>query len=169
MRKKLILAIMSIAIIGSTIVSCGSGTNDGKNDTNQEQVEDINLEDLSKKISENVQLRPMGDITDEEAKEIFKLNLDQIESYSIKKGKVNTGLETIALIKVKKGQAEAVTNSLKEYIKSIQPFYPGEQEAVENAKILETGNYIGLFIIPDYEDGEGNLEKVVTAFEDEFK
>lgn len=169
MRKKLILIMMSVAIIGSTIVSCGNGANDGKTDTNQEQLKDVNLEDLSKKIVENVQLRPMGDITDEEAKEIFKLNLDQIESYSIKKGKVNTGLETIALIKVKKGQVEEVTNDLKEYIKSIQPFYPGEQEAVENAKILETGDYLGLFIIPDYEDGEGNLDKIVKIFEDEFK
>lgn len=169
MKKKIILILMLLTITGSTLISCGNNNSNNTNISSQNQVKDINPEEVINKITSNIELRAMGTLNEEETKEIFKLNLDQIEKVSIKKGQMNTGLETIAIIKAKSGQVETIKNSLEEYKKSIHPLYPGEQEAVDSATLIEKGDYLGFFIIPDYESGQGNLDKVVEIFENEFK
>lgn len=169
MKKKILLLILSFSIIGSTFIACGNSNSNTPNETSQEEIKDINPEEITNKIMNTINLRALGAINEEEAKEIFKLNLDQIEKFSIQKGQMNTGLETIAIIKTKSGQANNIKKSLEEYKNSINPLYPGEQEAIDNSKLIEKGDYLGFFIIPDYEEGQDNLSKVVEIFNNEFK
>ncbi|MGL4873371.1 MAG: DUF4358 domain-containing protein [Clostridium sp.] len=168
MRRKAILLIMTLIVTGATIVGCsGNNSNTGVG-TSQEQVKDVNPKEVVASIKEKVELRAIGPVDDEQAKEIFKLNLDNIEEYAIEKGMINTGLETLAVFKVKDGKIEEVKKSLEEYKNGMRP-YPNEEEFIKNAKFIEKGNYLGFFIVPDYEEGQGNMDKVIEEFENSFK
>lgn len=89
---------------------------------------------------------------------------------TVENGTINTGLELIAVAKVKDGKIENVKESLEKIIddKRVSAFYPGEAEAVENAKIVTKNNYIALFVIPD-EEGLGLVDTAVKAFENSIK
>ena len=84
---------------------------------------------------------------------------------------INTGLEVVAVVKAKEGKVDAVKDSLEKVIedKKASAFYPGEPEAVEAAQLKVNGNYVGLFIIPDYEEGQNNAEKAAKVFEEALK
>ncbi|MGL5647419.1 MAG: DUF4358 domain-containing protein [Clostridium sp.] len=168
MRKKVVLLILAVAMTSTIFVGCGGDNSNSGSGTAQEQVKDIEIDKVVENIKGKVELRSLGKVDDEQAKEILKLNLDDIEEYVIEKGMINTGLETIAIIKVKDGKMENVKKSLEEYKGSMRP-YPNEEEFIKNAKFIEKGNYLGFFIIPDYEEGQGNMNKVIEEFENSFK
>lgn len=84
------------------------------------------------------------------------------------KKELNTGIELLAVVKAKKGKVEDVKLALEKVKddKKEAAFYPGEGEAVDNAEIKTVDNYVGLFIIPDYDQsGENNSEKAAEIFE----
>lgn len=58
---------------------------------------------------------------------------------------------------------------MKRLRKKKAAFYPGEPEAVEAAELKVVGDYVGFFIIPDYEEGELNSKKAMEIFEEALK
>ncbi|GAB6167781.1 hypothetical protein JCM1393_02410 [Clostridium carnis] len=160
--KKIISTLLAVFVLGITITGCSSKGGEDKN---------VKPSDIVKTIKEKIELRAMMPIEEELAKEKIHLNLDDVEEYSIENGMINSGLEVIAVIKAKDGKVESVKTSLEKVIedKKAAAFYPGEPEAVEAAKVKIVGNYVGLFIIPDYEDGQNNSENAAKIFEEALK
>lgn len=162
--KKIILSLLATLMIGATVMGCSSG-GDAENTAN------VPTTDIVNKILEEVEVRMVGPVEGELAKEQYHLNLDDVEEFSIQNGMINTGIESIAVVKAKSGKVDSVKKSLEKLKedKKAAAFYPGEPEAVDAAEIKVIGNYVGLFIIPNYEDGENNAEKAMSAFEDALK
>lgn len=162
------MGTMLALIMGTTLLTGCFGE---KNNPEEEKVT-INIEDVVEKIKSEVSLRSTEKVNDELATEKFHLNLDDVESYVIENGMINSGLETIAIVEAKdEKKANDVSESFKKVIgdKKSQVLYPGEDEALKEAKVVEEDNYVGLFIIPDYEKGENNAEKAAEIFESYFK
>lgn len=164
--KKLLIATLTAMMIGSTLVACGSD-NSG-NESGQVEVANVKTSDIATKIKEEIELRPTGPVEGQQASEMFHLNLDDVEEFTIEQGMMNSGLETIAIVKAKDGKVDAVKEALEKVKedKKAAAFYPGEPEAVEASSVEVVGNYVALLIIPDYEEGAGNSAKANKIFKD---
>lgn len=163
--KKIIISLLTTLMIGTAITGCSTKGLEGNSTKN------ISTSDIVSKIKEEVEMRITGPIEGELAKEQYHLNLDDIEEFSIENGMMNTGLESIAVVKAVDGKVDSVKESLEKVIedKKAAAFYPGELEAVEAAELKIIGNYVGLFIIPDSEEGQKNSEKAASIFETSLK
>lgn len=160
MKKKLSILLATL-IMGATFVGCGEKESEGS----------VSASQIVQTITEKVEMRPVGPVEGELLTEQFHLNLDDVEEQSVQNGMINTGLEVVAVVKAKEGKVDSVKASLEKVIedKKAKAFYPGEPEAVEAAELKVVGDYVGLFIIPDYEEGEKNAEKAAEIFEEALK
>lgn len=158
--KKIIFSLLGSLMIGIVLIGCSSTTS-----------KNVPTSDIVNKIKENIEMRATAPIEGELAKEKYHLNLDDVEEFTIENGIMNTGLESIAVVKAKDGKVDSVKASFEQVKedKKTQAWYPGEAEAVDAAEIKVIGNYVGLFLIPDNEEGQKNVEKAVSIFESELK
>lgn len=166
--KKILSSVLIGLFIVTALVSCTSSSEGNKGQ--KENQTKVSTKEIVDKILDEVPMRKTVSIEDNEATEKFHLNLEDLEDYSIESGVINTGLETIIIVKSKEGRVDSVKKSLEKVIedKKESAFYPGEAEAVEATKIEVKGNYLGLFIIPD-EENEGLVDKAVNIFESKIK
>ncbi|MGL5353430.1 MAG: DUF4358 domain-containing protein [Clostridium sp.] len=162
--KKIVLTLLTTMMIGATVIGCSQKETTGTD-------KNVSTSDIVTNITEKVETRPMGPIEDELAKEKFHLVLDDVEEYSIQNGMMNTGLETVAIVKAKEGKVDSVKASLEKAKedKKRDAFYPGEAEAVDAAEVKVIGNYVALIIIPEGEDGQKGAEKAMEEFENSLK
>lgn len=165
--KKILSAILAgVMVLG--LVGCGSKGDDSSS------AKDVPTADLVNTVLENseIQMRKLGPVEGELAETVFHLNLDEVEEYTIQKGMMNTGLETLAVVKAKDGKVDAVKASLENYLKELKDLamYPGEPEAVEGAALETVGNYVILTVVPDYEGTGTNFsEKAAEIIKDALK
>ncbi|MFR1710219.1 MAG: DUF4358 domain-containing protein [Clostridium sp.] len=165
MKKIISILLTGIMILG--LVGCSSQDGDSNQNTNK----NVPTSEIVNSIKEGIEIRMTGPVDEELVKNQFHLNLDDVEEYTIEKGMVNTGLETLAVVKAKEGKVDSVKASLEKVIedKKAEAFYPGEAEAIEGAKIQVVGNYVGLLIIPDYEEGLNSSQKAIDIFNEALK
>lgn len=165
MKKIISILLTGIMILG--LVGCSSQDGDSNHNTNK----NVPTSEIVNSIKEGIEIRMTGPVDEELVKNQFHLNLDDVEEYTIEKGMVNTGLETLAVVKAKEGKVDSVKASLEKVIedKKAEAFYPGEAEAIEGAKIQVVGNYVGLLIIPDYEEGLNSSQKAIDIFNEALK
>lgn len=160
--KKKIAGILAIMMVGATLVGCSS---------KKEEVKNVPTADITTKIMEGVEMRKVGPVEGDLLKDVFFLNADDYEEATVLQGMMNSGLETVAVVKAKDGKVDAVKASFEKVkeAKKAQAFYPGEPEAVDAAQLKVVGNYVGFFIVPDHEEGQNNSEKAAGLFEEALK
>jgi hypothetical protein len=162
--------IISILLTGIMILGLGGCSSQG-GDSNNEANKNVPTSEIVSSLKEGIELRMTGLVDEELAKTQFHLNLDDVEEYTIEKGMINTGLETLAVVRAKGGKVDSVKASLEKVIadKKAEAFYPGEAEVVEGTKVQVVGNYVALLIISDYEEGLNNSKKAVDIFNEALK
>lgn len=164
MKKKL-TGIIATLMLGSVLAGCGGATNSGS--------KNVSTSEIVKGIIDQVEVRKTAPVEGELLTQKFYLNMDDVEEQTIEEGQMNTGLEVVAVVKAKEGKAESVKRSFEsaKLDKSSAAFYPGEREAVDASEIKVIGDYVGFFIIPDYESEEGGslAGKAVEIFENALK
>lgn len=162
--KKRITALFAAMIFAIAMVGCSSNTK-------KEEQKNVATADIVSKIKEEIEIRVMGAADETMVKDMFHVNMDDVEEITIERGMINTGLETIAVAKAKSGKAEEVKKAFEKVKeeKKQSAFYPGESEAVEASEIKTIGDYVGFFIIPDYKEGQNNSKKAVEIFEEALK
>ena len=161
--KKIIGEMLVVVIAFGMFSGCSWSTN-----IHKDQPRHASIPSIIEKIKNELELRTMEVVEGDLVSEKYHLNMDDIEEQRIESGVINTGLETIAIVKAKDQKIDSVKEAFEKVIedKRASAFYPGESEAVDEAEIRVVGNYVGLFIIPDYEEGsENNAQKAVDIFE----
>lgn len=155
---KLLTVVMTIGLLS------GCGISSSNNN--------VSTASIVESIHEQIDMKRTEALDNDTAYEMFYLSDDVVEEATIEKGMINTGIETIAVVKAKKGKLEEVKNAFEKVKadKKDSAFYPGESEAVDKAQIKVKGNYVGFFLIPDDEeesesDSESNSEKAADIFE----
>lgn len=142
-------AVLMIALASTTaFVGCSGDETKTENSTTA-QVEKAPLKDLlNEMLEQNLVVMPM-EIDETLAQEAYHIDLNVVDEYAITETGRTPGPGLIVMVKAKDGQleqAKANIEALKQD-KIGNAFYPAEQEAAENAKIVEDGNYVGLFIL----------------------
>lgn len=166
--KKILVATLSSVILGTTLVSCG----DEKVNTAIEQQASVQTSEIVENIKTEIKdnIRATALVEGDEIYERYYINSDDVLDITIENGMINTGLEIIAVAKVQDGKIDTVKEAMEKILedKRASAFYPGEEEAVENAEIVTKDNYIALFVLPD-EENVGVMDTAVKAFEDSIK
>ena len=143
--KKILVSLLVAAMVGATLTGCGSKAEG--NGTQVEQGSSVSAADIVEQLKEYMPM-PM-EPTEEEAKDIYHLNLDDVEDYGILETQISPGPGFIMVVKAKDGKVDAVKASVEQVLqdKIGSAFYPEEQEVAENAKVEVNGNLVSLFIV----------------------
>ena len=168
--KRIFVSVLTAILIGGTLVSCGEVKQ--KENANVQEVTNINISDLASKIEQEVGIVKPGEVTKEELKEIYGVNIDNIEEYSMKQAMIMPGIDVLGIFKAKDGKIDELKSDMQKIIdaKTDQAYTPILQEALKEAKVVTHGNYLGIFILQGELDSEGtNSDKAVEIFNSSFK
>lgn len=161
--KKIIGKMLVVVMAFGMFAGCSWPTN-----INNDQPRHASIPIIIDKIKMELELNSMEVVEDNLVSEKYHLNMDDIEDHRIESGVGNTEIETIAIVKAKDQRIDSVKKAFEKVIEDKRAIAsnPAESQAVDEAEIKVAGRYVGLFIIPDYEEGsENKAEKAVDIFE----
>ena len=149
--KKLLISGLILAMMSSVLVGCGKSNNVSNG---------ITAREVAAKLIEAEYIVAPVEIDDDMAKEMYHLNLKDVEDYVIYETQRTPGPGFIMIVKAKDGKIENVKNSMEEVLadKIGQAFYPAEQEAAENATVEVDGSFVSLFLLNS--EVEADAEKM---------
>lgn len=151
--KKLLVSTLIAVMVGATLTGCGN--NDKQNNTAQDsqqeqsQASSVSAKEVVEKLNEEGYVRMPAEIDDNMAKDIYHLNLDDIEDYGILETQISPGPGLIVVVKAKEGKVDAVKASVEQILqdKIGNAFYPDEKETIEKAKVEVNGDIVSLLIL----------------------
>lgn len=149
--KKILVSALIAVMVGATLTGCGNKNTGNAPSTEQgsEQTSSVSAKEVVEKLNEEGFVRAAAEIDDTMAKEIYHLNLDDIEDYGILETQISPGPGFIMVVKAKDGKVDAVKASVEQVLKDKigSAFYPDEKEIAENAEVKVDGNLVSLFIV----------------------
>lgn len=160
MKKKLPLIIGIVAIVIALIIAVVVLVI-SKNV--KEETKEINLEEVSNKITENSYFKEMA--TEEVSIEIlgsyFQVDTANVEKVVGKVPLMNVHSSLYVIIQAKEGKANEVKEDLNEFLTGYEELWsrylPEQYEYVQNRKFDVIGDYVYLIIAED----SGKLENIV--------
>lgn len=161
--KKILVSLLVAAMVGATLTGCGSKA-EGGNGTSVEQTSSVSAKDVVDNLKQYI---PMPvEVSEEEAKDIYHLNLDDVESYGIALTGRSPGVGFAMVVKAKEGKVDAVKASVDKVLEDRigAAFYPDEKEIAEKAKVEVNGNFVSLLIF-----NEDVAEEATQAYKDAIK
>lgn len=168
MIKKSISALLCTALVFS-VVGCSKTDNTNKNDNNsavvennKEESKDVSVKDLVSSVVDAGYIRMPGEVDDTTAKDVYHINLDDVEEYAIAETMITPGPGLMVAVKAKEGKLDAVKAAV-EQIKADKvgnAFYPEEVEIASKAEVKAVGNivYLTLFNSEVNEEAQALIE-----------
>lgn len=154
--KKLLSVILATLMFGTLLTGCGSKGNDGSKEVTLN--EGTTLESMVQKIGDTNEITMPTKADDAVAKDLFHLNLDDVEEYSIQYAMVMNSSDNIAMVKAKDGKVDSVKTALETRLndvkKSFEQYLPDQKEKANNGKVVVKGNYVALLIVEKVDDAE---------------
>ncbi len=158
MKNKLPLIIGIVAIVIALIIAVVVLVM-----PKEETKKEINLEEVSNKITENSAFKEMAteDISTDTLKNYFQVNTENVEKVVGKVPLMNVHSSLYVIIQAKEGKANEVKEDLNEFLKGYEELWsrylPDQYEYVQNRKFDVIGDYVYLIIAED----SGKLENIV--------
>lgn len=147
--KKLQMIFMITIIGGLLLAGCSQGAPDAVEPelTTTQMVDEM----LSK-----VEQPMMMEVTGDQVKDIYNIDLEDLEDYAIRIPMMNIKTNEIAILKVKdSSKVSAVEEAVKQRAESVQKqfetYLPDQYENAKNYNLVTKGNYI-LFVISEQSD-----------------
>lgn len=105
--------------------------------------------------------RPNVEIPRESLKDLFGINLDDVEEYIAEQPMISANIDTFIAIKAKSGKAGAVASALNAYKDSLLDgamMYPSNMPKAQAAKVISHGDYVFLVMLGAAGDMEADEE-----------
>ncbi|MGL5151385.1 MAG: DUF4358 domain-containing protein [Clostridium sp.] len=148
--KKIITTALVTVMVGASLVACG-----GKDDAPSVNVKPS---EMTEKIMTELQMGKMNPADEELAKNMFHLNLDDVEEYSLNMPLMNIRCDEIDVVKAKDGKVESVKASMEkrrdDIVKQWERYLPDQYALVKESKVIVQGNYVALLIANSQEMSE---------------
>lgn len=153
---KKLLKSLSLILVCTSFVACGT-----KSSNTSELKDGLTAKDVVQKVEEKAPMQMPMEFDEELAKDIAKLDLDNVEDYAITKASVIISADIAAVVKAKDGKVEEVKATLQEMLDTEKnnAYLPEQKEKVENAVLKEKGNYVILLINQDVKAAEAAVDK----------
>ena len=125
----------------------------------------LSAKEMADKMIEEVEQPSLMELSAQEVKDVYNLDLDKIEDYSIRIPLMNIKTNEIAIVKVKDAvhvaDVEAALKQRAENVmKQFEQYLPDQYEQAKNYKLVTKGNYV-LLVISDKAD---ELVKIYDSF-----
>ncbi|AYE32982.1 DUF4358 domain-containing protein [Clostridium septicum] len=150
--KKLVGILLSLFTFGAIFVGCSSSS------SGNELKDNLTLKNVVEKIEEVAPMQMPMEADEEMAKNIYHLNLDDVEEYYIKSAMVMNSADNTVIVKAKDSKVDNVKKSLETRLtdvqKSFEQYLPDQKEKANKGKILTKGNYVILLINDDIKSAE---------------
>ena len=94
--------------------------------------------------------RPNVEIPKESLKDLFGINLDDVEEYIAEQPMISANIDTFIAIKAKSGKGAAVAGTLNSYKDSLlngAMMYPSNMPKAQAAKVISHGDYVFLVML----------------------
>lgn len=165
--KKRVISMLLCGLLAVSVIGCSSknDTPETNNGTNVEQgatdkVEsNVDVKEIVNKAVEAGYVRMPMEIDDTTAKDMYHINLDDVEEYAIAETGISPGPGLIVMVEAKEGKLEAVKSAVEKIKedKVGKAFYPEEEEAAKNSTVEVKGNvvYYTLFNSQIKEEAQG--------------
>jgi predicted small lipoprotein YifL len=119
--------------------------------------------DIMDKVTKEVELPGMINLSKEEMKDFYYINTDYVEDFIIKVPMINVKATEIAIIKVKDVKnVENVKESINKRVKDLErtwgQYLPDQYELVKNHILKSNGQYVILIISEDAKKMEGTFD-----------
>lgn len=154
--KKLLSILLATLMFGTFLTGCGSNGNDAPKEVTLK--EETTIQSIVQKISDANKITMPAEADDTIAKDLFHLNLDDVEEYNIQYAMVMNSSDNIALVKAKDGKVDSVKASLETRLtdvrKSFEQYLPDQKEKANNGKVIVKGNYVMLLIVEKLDEAE---------------
>ena len=153
---KKIAKILSGILICTSLVACGSKGSALK--------DGLTAKDVVTKVVEKAPMQMPMELDDTTVSDLTTINLDDVEEYAITKAMIMNSADVTAVVKAKDGKVESVKSALQAMLDTEKnnAYLPEQKEKVENAALIEKGNYVILLINADVKAAE---EAVNECFE----
>lgn len=154
--KKILVSLLVAVMVGATLTGCGSKPEG--NGSTVEQNSSVSAKDVVDKMVEEGYVRGPMIADDDMAKDMYHINLDDVENYGIAETQISPGPGLMVVVKAKDGKVDAV----KEAVEKIKEdkvgsaWYPDEKEVAEKATVEVNGNFVSLFLLHDEVAEEAN-------------
>lgn len=145
---KKIAKILSGILICTSLVACGSKEPSLK--------DGVTVKDVVTKVVEKAPMQMPMELDDTTVSDLTTINLDDVEEYAITKAMIMNSADVTAIVKAKDGKVESVKAALQEMLDTEKnnAYLPEQKEKVENAVLIEKGNYVILLINEDVKAAE---------------
>lgn len=153
--KKILTTIIVLSLATFTLVGCSGKPEKA---TSESLKEGLTPKSIVYDINEAIGIPMGGEIDETAAKELFHLNLEDVEEYSIMISQANISSANIAIVKAKDGKVEEVKKALEQrqqdVISQFERYLPEQLEIAQNGKVVVKGNYAILLMIDNMEEAE---------------
>ncbi len=151
--KRFLVTALATAMIAVSLVGCGGnkGSEEGngtKVEDTQDKYADVSPKEVVQQLVDGGYIVMPMPIDDAMATEMFHINMDDIEEYSIAKTGMSPGIGFAMVVKAKDGKVDAVKEAAEKVLADQvnNAFYPEEKEVAESAKIRVDGNIVSLMM-----------------------
>ena len=153
--KKLI-RVLSISLLCIVFVGCTNTKTKGN-----ELKAGLTAMDVVKNVEEKAPMQMPMELDEEMAKDLAKLNLEDVEDYGIIKAMIMNSADMAVVVKAKEGKIESVKASLQEMldIERENAYLPDQKEKIENAIFEEKGNYVILLVNYDVKAAKAAVDE----------
>ena len=153
---KKIIKSLSILLLCTLFVSCGGSKSKGA-----ELKDGLTAKDVVAKVEEKAPMQMPMELDEQMAKDLAKLNLDDVEDFAITKAMIMNSADVTAIVKAKEGKVESIKAALQEMLDTEKnnAYLPDQKEKTENAILTEKGNYVILLINEDVKAAESAVKE----------
>ncbi len=157
--KKILVSLLVAAMVGATLTGCGSKP-EGGNGSSVEQTSSVSAKDVVDKMTEEGYVRMPMEIDETQAKEMYHINMDDVENYGIAETGISPGPGLIVV--VEEGYVRMPMEIDETQAKEM---YHINMDDVENYGIAETGISPGPGLIVVVKAKDGKVDAVKEAVE----
>ncbi|WP_040195897.1 DUF4358 domain-containing protein [Candidatus Soleaferrea massiliensis] len=169
MKKQIAVIFAALSLFLLLLTGCGSSAEAETVDAKQQKSMDIqvpitNLDDIINEVYKGVDIKDYVEITDENMKEILKINPDSLESYAIKRASGKYGLADVYILKPKADKEQEVRKALESILKARQDEFEhydvyNALAIAQNGKVYDREGYQILLMIDDQQQVERSVNK----------
>lgn len=160
--KRIIGILIALMMMSMVFTGC-SGGNDGNSagsGNGADELKDgVSLNDIVKKIDEEMGIAMGSDVDDTTLTDIFNIDKNDVEEYAGKMSMVMNSADNFIAVKAKDGKADAIKEALEKRKESVmqqfEQYLPDQYVKAQSGKVLVKGDYVFLIILGDTvtEDG----------------
>lgn len=160
--KKKIYALMLCGVMSVSAVGCGTKTDKVENNSNQnvessvQEVSNVSAKEVVDTIISKNFINMPAQVDDDMAKDMYGLNLENIEEYAIAETQMSASMGLVIVAKAKEGKLEDVKANIEAFRTSrLEGFnYPAQAEAYEKSKVEVAGDIVYYAIFAEEVEAE---------------